>query len=180
MSNKKTYYLWGLFPPQEIEYLNFIKDKVQSKLSSPYFDLHITLAGPFYNINKNFISKLKSFGETNSSILLHVDGYRFNQEIFKSFYISIRYSLHLQELRKNICILNKFDFNNNYSPHISLCYGNHQIKEKKELISKLPKFNKLIKISKIALVEINDDINQWKIQESFDLNKNFLKNRNNF
>ena len=180
MSNKKSYYLWGLFPPQEIEYINFIKDKVQSKLSSPYFDLHITLAGPFYNINKTFVSKLNSFGKTNSSILLHGDGYRFNQEIFKSFYISIKYSLRLEELRKNICILNKFDLDNNYSPHISLCYGNHQIKEKKELISKLPKFNKLIRIYKIALVEINDDINQWKIQESFDLNKYVLQNQNNF
>ena len=179
MSNKKTYYLWGLFPPQEIEYLNFIKDKVQSKLSSPYFDIHITLAGPFYNINKTFISKLNSFGETNSLILLHVDGYRFKQEMFKSFFISIKHSQHLEELRKNICILNKFDLDNNYSPHISLCYGNHQIKEKK-LISKLPNFNKLIRIYKIALVEINDDINQWKIRESIDLNKHFLQNQNNF
>ena len=47
MINKKTYYLWGLFPPEETEYLNFIKDKVQSKLISPYFDLLITLSGTY-------------------------------------------------------------------------------------------------------------------------------------
>ena len=90
--------------------------------------------------------------------------------MFKSFYISIKHSLHLEELRKNICILNKFDLDNNYSPHISLCYGNHQIKEKKELISKLPKFGKQIRVSKIALVEINEDINKWQILENFYLN----------
>tara|TARA_B100000900_G_C20493346_1_gene680522 strand:- start:464 stop:976 length:513 start_codon:yes stop_codon:yes gene_type:complete len=170
MISKKIYYLWGLFPPQEIEYLNFIKDKVQTKLISPCFDLHITLAGPFLDIDKTFISKLKSFGEVNSSIVLHADGYRFKQEIFKSFYISIKDSLHLHELRKNIYKLNKFDLDNNYSPHISLCYGNYQIEEKKELISKLPDFSKLVTVSKIALVEINKDINKWKIQRSFDLN----------
>ena len=65
---------------------------------------------------------------------------------------------------------NKFSLDNNYSPHISLCYGDHQIGEKKKLISKLPKLWKLIRVSKIALVEINEDINQWQIHESFDLN----------
>ena len=89
--------------------------------------------------------------------------------MFKSFYISIKDSLNLKELRKNISKLNKFDLDINYSPHISLCYGNHQIREKRELISNLPRVNKLIRVSKIALVEINEDINKWQIQESFDL-----------
>ena len=75
MIKKKTYYLWGLFPPKETEYLNFIKDKVQGKLISPYFDLHITLAGPYLNIDKTFIYKLRSFGENNSSIMLHAVSY---------------------------------------------------------------------------------------------------------
>ena len=90
--------------------------------------------------------------------------------MFKSFYFSIKDSVHLKDLRKNIFNLNKFDLVNIYCPHISQCYENHQIVEKKELISKLPKFNKLIGVSKIALVEINEDINQWRTLESFDLN----------
>ena len=69
----KTYYLWGLFSPEETENLNFIKDKVQSKLISPYYDLHITLSGPYLNIDKTFIYKLRSFGENHSSIMFHVD-----------------------------------------------------------------------------------------------------------
>ena len=121
MINKKTYYLWGLFPPEETRYLSFIKDKVQSKLISPYFDLHITLSGPYSDIDKNFICKLRSFAKNNSSILLHAEGYCFRQEMFKSFYLSIKNSLHLKKLRRNIYKLNKFDLDNNYSPHISVC-----------------------------------------------------------
>ena len=170
MLNRKTYYLWGLFSPQESRYLYFIKDKVQSELTSPSFDIHITLAGPYFNIDETFMSKLKSFGESNSSIILDVDGYCFKQEMFKSFYLSIKNSLPLKELRKNIAKLKEIDLDNNYSPHISLCYGNYQIQEKKDLILELPKFNKLIRISKIALVEINRDINQWCILKSFNLN----------
>ena len=160
MIKKKAYYLWGLFPPKETEYLNFIKDKVQSKLISPYFDLHITLAGPYFEIDKIFICKLRSLSENSSLIMLHVDGYCYKQEMFKSFYLSIKNSLPLKKLRQNIYKLNKFDLDNNYSPHISLSYGHHRIQEKKELIFNLPKFNKIIKMSKIGLVEINQDINQ--------------------
>ena len=102
--------------------------------------------------------------------MLNVCGYDFKQEIFKSFYISIENSRRLKELRRNIYELNNFDLANNYSPHISLSYGDHEINAKKELISNLPVLNKPIRMSKIALVEVDEDINLWKILESFDLN----------
>ena len=170
MRIKKGYWVWGLFNSEESNLLNEIKGKVQSKLKSPVFETHITLTGPYLIIDKNFLNKLKTFGKSNSVIKLNADGYDFKQEEFKSFYISIKNSKNLKELRKNIYELNKFDIKNNYSPHISLSYGNHEKKEKEILISKLPVFNKPIKMSKIALVEVNEDINLWKIIESFDLN----------
>ena len=170
MRINKGYWVWGLFPSRETDLLNEIKAKVQSKLKSPVFQSHITLAGPYLNIDQSFLNKLKTFGESNPVIFLNVDGYDFKQEIFKSFYISIKNSRHLEELRKNIYELNKCDLENNYFPHISLSYGNHEIKEKKILISELPVFSKPIKMSKIALVEVDEDINLWKILESFDLN----------
>ena len=102
--------------------------------------------------------------------MLNVRRYDFKQELFKSFYISIENSGQITELRKNIYELNNFDLAKNYSPHISLSYGNHEIKDKKELISFLPKLNKTISMSKIALVEVDEDISLWKILESYDLN----------
>ena len=170
MRISKGYWLWGLFPSKEKIFLNEIKAKVQSQLKSPFFETHITLAGPYLNIDNIFLNKLKNFAENNSSIMLNINGYDFKQEIFKSFYISIENSLQLKELRRNIYEFNNFDLANNYSPHISLSYGNHEIKAKKELSSILPELNKPIRMSKIALVEVDEDINLWKILESFDLN----------
>ena len=170
MGISKRYCLWGLFPSKEKVFLNEIKAKVQSKLKSPFFETHITLTGPYLNIDNIFLNKLKNFAENNSVIMLNLGKYDFKQEIFKSFYISIKNSRRLRELRRNIYELNNFDLTNNYSPHISLSYGNHKIKEKKELILNLPKLDKPIIMSKIALVEIDEDINLWKILESFDLN----------
>ena len=37
-------------------------------------------------------------------------------------------------------------------------------------MSNLPEFNKTIRMSKLALVEVDEDINIWKILVSFDLN----------
>ena len=170
MRINKGYWLWGLFPLLEKVFLNEIKAKVQSKLKSPFFETHITLAGPYLNIDNVFLNKLKNFAENNSAIMLNVGGYEFKQEIFKSFYISIEHSRQLRELRKDLYELNNFDLGNNYSPHISLSYGNHEIKTKKELISNLPGFNKPVRMSTIALVEVDEDKNLWKILESFDLN----------
>ena len=170
MRINKGYWIWGLFPPRETNLLNEIKSQVQSKLKSPVFESHITLTGPYLSINKLFLNNLKTFVESNSAIMLNVNGYYFKQEMFKSFYISIKNSRYLEEFRKKIYELNNCNFDNNYSPHISLSYGNHSIKEKKILIAKLPKFDKLIKISKIALVEVDEEINLWKIIESYDLN----------
>ena len=170
MRINKGYWVWGLFSNSETNFLNEIKAKVQSILESPVFETHITLTGPYLKIDKSFLCRLKTFGKRNPQIILDVDGYNFKQEIYKSFYISIKNSRNLKELRKNIYELNQFDLVNYYSPHISLSYGNHDIKEKEILITKLPKFNKQIKMSKISLVEVNEDINLWKILESFDLN----------
>ena len=170
MRINKGYWIWGLFPPRETNLLNEIKSQVQSKLKSPVFESHITLTGPYFSINKLFLNNLKTFVESNSAIMLNVNGYNFKQEMFKSFYISIKNSRYLEEFRKKIYELNNCNFENNYSPHISLSYGNHPIEEKKILIAKLPKFDKLIKISKIALVEVDEEINLWKILESYDLN----------
>ena len=170
MRISKCFWLWGLFPSVEKVFLNQIKSKVQSKLQSPFFETHITLTGPYLSIDDIFLNKLKNFAENNSAIMLNVGGYDFKQEIFKSFYISIENSQQLKELRRNLYELKNFDLANNYSPHISLSYGDHEIKVKKELISNLPELDKPIRLSKIALVEVDEDINLWKILKSFDFN----------
>ena len=83
MRINKGYWVWGLFPYKETNLLNEIKAIVQTKLKSPVFETHITLLGPYLNIDKSFFDKLKAFGENNSVIMLNFDGYKFKQEMFK-------------------------------------------------------------------------------------------------
>ena len=96
MRISKGYWLWGLFPFRQKVILNEIKSKVQSKLKSPFFETHITLAGPFLKIDNTFLSKLKNFLENNSVIALNVGGYGFKQEVFRSFYISWNNTINIK------------------------------------------------------------------------------------
>ena len=166
----KVYYIWGLFDNGDTIYLNKLKDEIQAKLLSPRFDLHITLAGPYLNLDSDFSKKLKNFCENNHPIIMDVQGFDYTKEFFKSFYLSIDYSDQLEIFRRNINKIEAFDLKKNFLPHISLAYGNHKINKKKRLISKITKFNKIIKISKIGFVRINSDIKNWKILEIFKLN----------
>ena len=166
----KTFWIWGLFPEKEKNLLNKIQEQVQTELISPRFDLHITLSGPYSKIDKNFISKLKTFGEENYSIFLNLNKYDFRQQKYNSFYISVNNSDQLINIRRKFFELKKFDLEKEYSPHISLTYGIHKISLKKELILKLPKFKTKIKMSKIGLVEVDEKKNIWKILEIFNLN----------
>ena len=166
----KSYWVWGLFSLSDSKFLNKIKSQVQSELNSPIFDTHITLAGPYLEIKKSFLNKIKSFVKYNSEINLEVNGYEFKQKTYESLYISIKYSENLRNLRRNIYELKNFDFNKNYSPHVSLLYGNYTINEKKSLILKLPIIDRDLRISQIALTEVNESINLWKIINIFKLN----------
>ena len=169
MRINKTFWLWGLFPPENNNFLNQIKAKVKSKLISPDFETHITLAGPYFKIDDLFLKKLSTLGQNTSPIILDAKGYDFKQEFFKSFFVLVENTKCLQDLRGKIYELNEFELNINYSPHISLTYGEHETNLKKQLISILPQFNKQIKISQIALARVDVNINSWKIIKRFDL-----------
>jgi len=169
MRIKKGYWIWGIFPSEEKNYLNKIKYVVQKDLISPKFEPHMTIAGPYLKININFLNKLEKFAKNCSSIVLKIKGYEWKEKIFESFYIALNKTEELNKLRNNIYDLKKFDLKDNFCPHISMTYGDHPKKDKELLIQKLPKLNKTLKISKIALVEVDEDIQLWKIKKIYNL-----------
>ena len=68
MRQNEGHWLWGQFTEKDTNYLNSLKNKVQSELKSPIFDIHITLTGPYKIINEQFLNSLRSFAKQNSSI----------------------------------------------------------------------------------------------------------------
>ena len=150
-------------------YLNSIKDNVQIFLKSPKFDIHLTICGPYQKLGSDFLNNLKNLSNKNQSIILNLEKFDFSDEKFKSFFIKTNKSIELDNLRNNIYKLSKFTSKNAYDPHISLAYGNHEKYNKDLLISRMPKLRKKILLSKISFVDVNEELNIWRILNTYDL-----------
>lgn len=170
-SNIKAYWIWGLFPLNEKIFLNNLQNQVQNVLESPKFEAHITLSGPFIGIDKKFRNQLKIYSKEKSPVLLDLKGYEYKMETYESFFISIENSLKLKNLRNDINKIKEPKLIKDFKPHISLSYGNHEKKEKDFLISTLPRLRKELKISSLAIVEVDEKINLWNIENVYNLKK---------
>lgn len=169
MRISKAYWIWGQFSFKDEIYLNFLKRKVQKVLNSPNFGVHITLSGPYLKINDYFLEGLKNLAKSNFPQKIYMNNFNFKSDIYESFYISINNSKGLKDLRKKIHNLNSFNFKEEFQPHISLTYGDHDINKKISLISELPALKNSIKISRLSLVKVNENLKLWQVIESFEL-----------
>ena len=173
MRLKESYWIWGQFCNEDCDYLNNLKSKVQNKLQSPNFNVHITLAGPYQSVNKQFIDSMKIFSKSQFSFDLKLNLYDTKIDFYQSFYIPVNYSEDLKKLRSSIYFLKPFLPYENYSPHISLAYGNHLYQDKKELIKVMESPIHSVCMDKVSLVFVNESEENWNILESFNFSKNF-------
>ena len=171
MRISKGFWIWGQFEDKDMFYINTLKKKVQFKLNSPFFEPHITLAGPFKTIDISFIDFIKNISQSNQSVRLNLLQYRFENETYRSFYIAVSNSKNLLYLRNKIIKKNKLLNCEIFNPHISLSYGDHLFHLKKELISQLPLLKNFINLTRLSIVDVDEQINQWKIIERFDFAK---------
>ena len=171
MRLKESYWIWGQFSEKQHNYLNTLKNEVQNNLKSPDFNVHITLTGPYKSINKKFVNSIKLFSERQSSIDLELNSYKIKDEFYQSFYISVTLSEDLIKLRSSIYYLYPFFPQKKYSPHISLAYGNHLYKDKKNLISTMRTPINHVCMDRLSLVYVNEEKEIWNMLESFYFSK---------
>tara|TARA_B100000945_G_C20212586_1_gene516765 strand:- start:263 stop:766 length:504 start_codon:yes stop_codon:yes gene_type:complete len=159
--------VWGQFDVQSTNKINKIKKEVNTLLSGPYFDIHLTISNPI-NDNNNVDSIIKNISQNNKIIKIYTNGISMKDNYFESLFINISKNNHLISLKN---LIDK-EFNIKYReffPHISLFYGNVPKKEKMEII-KLLTPPKTITLNNISLVNVDESIEQWKILKSFKLN----------
>ena len=166
--NKKTYYIWGEFPRTDFASLNKLHQRANHFLNGPDFKVHLTLSGPFYDLGEETLGAIEELAVTNNMIEMVTNGYGTEGNIFQSFYLRIRISSELINLKVRLDdLLNIAP--KEYNPHISLFYGNKEPSIKDEIISKLDSPPGMIALDKLSIVEIVDDIASWKVLYSYPL-----------
>ena len=167
-SNKKTYYIWGELSQIDFTSLNKLHNRVNQLLHGPDFIVHLTLSGPFYDLDEATIGGIEDFAVTNNIIEMTTNGYGIEDNIFQSFYVQIQMSSELMNLKgrlDDLLNITPKDFN----PHISLFYGNIRQTLKQEVISKLDTPPEVITLDRISIVEIVDDVESWEVLYTYPL-----------
>ena len=167
-SNKKTYYIWGELSQIDFTSLNKIHQRVNHLLHGPDFIVHLTLSGPFYDLDEATIGGIEDLAVTNNKIEMTTNGYVIEDNIFQSFYVQIQKSSELMNLKgklDDLLSITPKDFN----PHISLFYGNIRQTLKQEVISKLEAPPEVITLDRISIVEIVDDVESWEVLYTYPL-----------
>ena len=161
----KGYWIWAQFDSVSMKRYNKIYNICNYKLKGPLFDIHMTLSGPLLN-HKYIKQKFYLLKNKLKCIKLKTVDYKYSNEFYRSLYIDVKLDKELMGFKSYIDkwfgISTK-----NYEPHISIYYGNKEFKEKKEIIEKLPKIPLTSLLSKLCLVYVNENKNQWKIIEKF-------------
>ena len=169
MRINEAFWLWGQFSKSCTKNLFSLQKASQEILKSPDFEVHITLAGPYKNIDLLFdISKHNLFKKFQP-LILELNNYSYKNNFYTSFFISVEESNNLKSLRSEINNFYPFVLNYKYSPHISLVYGNHSKKNKDQLISKIKTHPSKIIMNKISVVEVNEKKEKWDILKTFEL-----------
>jgi len=164
----KGFWIWGGFNKKQNIFLESIKEKVNHFLPSPDFLIHLTLAGPYDEIDNRFLESVKYYCKKNLPIKLNPLGFKYKQQTYESFYIPINYSLEIKKLRSNLHFIKKFPIENNFEPHISLAYGNHDLISKKELIDTLPNLDFSLNLSNLVIAKVDESIQQWNIIQKYE------------
>ena len=166
--------IWCEFSSTDLDYLSKIQNTVQNKLRGPKFKIHLTLAGPFQNIDNSSVKVIKKYCNQHSPIAVNSHSYSYKENFFQSLFISLDKSKELEDIREAMFKINGQNLIKSFFPHISLSYGIFQTKIKENLITTLPRLKSSFTIDKISLVEINEDIKLWKISESFEFNSGLI------
>ena len=151
------YSIWAIFHDSQQKLLENLKKKINIELNGPSFPVHMTITSGFFGSEKELVDKMRSTLSKLNSFNIELENYDYKNTFFQSLYIKVKKNNELILQKK---ILDKtFNCQNSFfSPHISLFYGFKNNIIKNNIISKLPRLKKIIKIKNLCLA-LNDEKN---------------------
>lgn len=169
----KGFWIWLTFAEKDNIYLKDLQKKVQKKLKSPNFKIHLTLYGPYATFSKELVLFVKKIANREKAFTLETNNYGKKNEFFESFFIRIKESQKLISLRKEFSQFENKEKKFLYDPHISLSYGNFENTFKDDLMIVLPEIKNKLEIANLSLVKVNEDKLLWEELISFPLRANY-------
>lgn len=158
---KKRYSLW-IIPPSDLKrIIDEIILKLSKEYKSPKFEAHTTLLDGINSDEKTIIKGTKALASELKTFPLQLGEISFSTTYFQSVFVRVKSTDEL--LEANLKAKKIFQMDNKvFMPHISLLYGNHQMKLREKIASEieLPKY-KYFKAEKIIVVPSTQNPAEW-------------------
>ncbi len=168
--NPNSYSIWMIPTGKKF----FMFEKIIFDLSQSFngiqFIPHVTLISGLNNSEKILSKKIAKIAKKIMPFNIQLVDIQFLNEFFQSFFIKVKIDSQLRILRK----IAQKEFPNTekyFNPHLSLAYGNRNIKFKKRLRKTIQNPVKNFMVKELYLAH-NDEINyKWKVVNKFPIIK---------
>lgn len=168
-----AYWIWLQFDNRSTETCKRLQAYSQRTLKSPYFKPHLTISGPYLDVNDFFVSRLKILSTSLKPFEVSIKSIDYKDEYFESFFLKISKSKKILNLKNYLDkTFSPMSIDANYMPHVSLAYSDSKEIKKINLLKNMPQIPRSLNISKLSLAHSDEIEQKWQIIYEFDLSKN--------
>lgn len=170
LNMNEKYSIWALSNQSTEQELSQIINFLSNKYGGPIFFPHLTLVGGINKDKKEIFKATDMIASDIDNLKLTLGETSFGTTFFQSVFVRVKASASL--MRQNIRAREVLSIGNDmYMPHVSLLYGNHNMKIREEATQQINLQNRNFNIEKLVVVLSSNDPDEWKILHQANLNK---------
>ncbi|MEM7401037.1 MAG: 2'-5' RNA ligase family protein [Pseudomonadota bacterium] len=169
MNQQDSNYAIWLRPSQsELDKLTGLISSLSHQFRTIPFPMHITLLSGFSSKLKTIIEACKKVSETHTRFTINLRSIEYTEKYYMNLFILAEKNERLLDLHSTLSDKLKPDHNEEFIPHVSLLYGNHDEPKQQELKLLLAdRYPKTIHCERIDVYNCIGNESQWYLEESF-------------
>jgi 2'-5' RNA ligase len=168
MAGDKKYSLWLMPSGSVYPKLRALIEELSKRYSSPMFEPHVTLAGPFTGQEGDVIARAEKLSRIIKPCAINLGEVDMMDDFHRCLFIMVAKTRELMTANLEACKL--FKLRSNYMPHLSLIHGNFPVDVKKEIIETLGRFEGMsFTAHSMHLFVIDGDVKNWHRIKEFRL-----------
>lgn len=155
------YSIW-IIPPEPIfSQLKKIIGSLSKENTAPLFDPHMTLLGNIDEDLSEIESKIRKLLTNAGGLRLELGPISFSSTYFQSVFVRVNSTAQLMQL--NLDIKKALNMENSvFMPHMSLLYGDHDMKSREEIASKIKLYRSSFDVRKVVIIPEMPNPKDWK------------------
>ena len=172
MKEIKKYLLWLIPSGDAYDRLSVLISRLSEKYSSPQFEPHVSLLGVVRGYEEEIIAKAADLARIIKPYEIKLSTIDYLDEYFRCFFIRAQKTEDVMKanlMAKEVFGLLQHD--GEYTPHLSLLYGNFPSEIKEKIIAEIGKeLDVTFEVRSIDLfLTEGEDVNKWHRVKKFDL-----------